>query len=95
MMVDAGKKLVAHSDNRKYKAAQDMANHPAVDVAFKKFAQNVATGVQRYSVDEITEYGSYRKLAFGGAAVITTVNEDIAFEAVRWARITIILIAPA
>ncbi len=93
MMVDSGKKLVAHSDNRKYKAAQEMANHPAVDVAFKKFAQNVATGVQRYSVDDVTEYGSYRKLAFGGAAVITTVNEDIAFEAVRWARITIILIA--
>ena len=60
---------------------------------FKKFAQNVATGVQRYSIDDITEYGRYRKLAFGGAAVITTVNEDIAFQAVRCAPITIILIA--
>ncbi len=93
MLVDSGKKLVAHSDNRKFKPAQDIASHPAVDIAFKKFKQNVATGVQRYAIGETNEYGSYRKLAIGGAALITTVNEDIAFEAVRWARITTILIA--
>lgn len=93
MLVDADKKLVAHSDNRRFKAAQNMADHPAVDIAFKKFVQNVATGVQRYTLGDTNEYGSYRKLALGGAALITTVNEDIALEGVRWARITTILIA--
>ncbi len=93
MLVDAEKKLVAHSDNRKYKASQNMADHPAVDIAFKKFAQNVVTGVQRYSLNDTNEYGSYRKLAFGGAGLITTVNEDIALEGVRWARILTILLA--
>lgn len=93
MLVDSGHKLVAHSDNRKYKPAQDLATHPAVEIAFKRFKQNVATGVQRYSIGDTNEYGSFRKLAMGGAALITTVNEDIAFEAVRWARITTILIA--
>lgn len=93
MLVDPDKKLVAHSDNRRFKPSQDMSQHPAVEIAFKKFAQNVATGVQRYAIGETNEYGSYRKLAVGNAAIITTVNEDIAFEAVRWARITTILIA--
>lgn len=93
MLVDADKKLVAHSDNRKYKPSQNMTDHPAVDIAFKKFAQNVVTGVQRYALGETNEFGSYRKLALGGAALITTVNEDIALEGVRWARITTILIA--
>ena len=93
MLVDAQFRLVAHSDNRKYKPAQDMKQHPAVEIAFKRFAQNVVTGVQRYGIGETFEYGSFRRLALGDAALITTVNEDIAFEAVRWARITTILIA--
>jgi adenylate cyclase len=93
MLVDSDKKLVAHSDRRHFYPADDMAAHPAVDVSFKKFKQNVVTGVQRYSFRDTVEYGSYRKVAIGGAAIITTVNEDIAFAAVRWARITIILIA--
>lgn len=93
MLVDSQLKLVAHSDSRKFKPAQDMKQHPAVEIAFKRFAQNVVTGVQRYAIDGIHEYASFRRLALGGAALITTVNEDIAFEAVRWARITTILIA--
>lgn len=93
MLVDAEKRLVAHSDNRHFKAYQDMATHPAVEIAFKRFQQNVVTGVQRYSLNNTNEYGSFRKLAIGGAAVITTVNEDIAFEGVRWARMTTIIIA--
>ncbi len=93
MLVDAQFRLVAHSDNRKYKPAQDMKEHPAVEIAFRRFAQNVVTGVQRYAIGDTFEYGSFRRLALGGAALITTVNEDIAFEAVRWARITTILIA--
>lgn len=91
MLVDSEKKLVAHSDARKYKASQNMADHPAVQVAFK--SQNVATGVQKYALGGTNEYGSYRRLALGGAALITTVNEDIALEDVRWARIWTILIA--
>lgn len=93
MLVDAQKRLVAHSDNRRFKPYQDMSTHPAVDVAFKKFLQNVSTGVQRYSFDETNEYGSYRRVAIGGAAIITTVNEDVAFADVRWVRILTILIA--
>lgn len=92
MLVDADKKLVAHSDNRKFKPSQNMADHPAVDVAFKN-TKNVATGVVRYTLNDTSEYGSFRRLAFGGAALITTVNEDIALEDVRWARILTILIA--
>lgn len=93
MLVDSEKRLVAHSDQRHYKASQDMSSHPAVEVAFKKFQQNVVTGVQRYTLETNAEYGSYRKVAIGDAAIITTVNEDIAFAQVRWARITVILIA--
>lgn len=93
MLVDKNYRLIAHSDNRKFKPAQDMKEHPAVEIAFKRFAQNIATGVQRYAIGDIHEYGSFRKLALGNAALITTVNEDIAFEAVRWAKITTILIA--
>lgn len=93
MLVDAEKKLVAHSDNHRFKPSADMATHPAVEIAFKRFHQNVSTGVQRYALNGTNEYGSFRKVAIGGAAIITTVNEDIAFEAVRWARITTILIA--
>lgn len=93
MLVDAHFRLVAHSDNRAYKPAQDMQRHPAVEIAFKRFAQNVVTGVQRYEIGTTSEYGSFRRLAMGKAALITTVNEDIAFESVRWARITTILIS--
>lgn len=93
MLVDSGKRLVAHSDNHRFKPSVDMSTHPAVEIAFKRFKQNVSTGVQRYSLNDTNEYGSFRRVAIGGAAIITTVNEDIAFEAVRWARITTILIA--
>ncbi|HRP68981.1 MAG TPA: HAMP domain-containing protein, partial [Turneriella sp.] len=92
MLVDEKKKLVAHSENRHFKFGQDISKHPIVDVAFKNFAKQVVTGVQRYTIDDTHEYGSYRKLTLGGA-LITTVNEDVALAGVRWARVLTILIA--
>ncbi|MCS6971671.1 MAG: adenylate/guanylate cyclase domain-containing protein, partial [Leptospiraceae bacterium] len=92
MLVDPDKRLVAHSESRRFKPYQDMANHPAVDAAFRLSEKNIGTGVLRYAWNGEHEYGSFRKLN-SGAILITTVNEGIAFEGVRWARITTILIA--
>jgi len=91
MLVDAQKRLVVHSDSRRFKPFQDMSAHPAVLAAFKN--ANVSTGVQRYSFADTNEYGSFRRVSIGTAAVITTVNEDVAFSDVRWVRILTILIA--
>ncbi len=93
MLVDGDKRLVAHSDKKNFIPAQDMASHPAVQIAYRYFGQKVMTGVQRYEIGQVHEYGSFRKLNLGDAALITTVNEDIAFEGVRWAKLTTILIA--
>ncbi|MBV6493154.1 MAG: hypothetical protein LDLANPLL_01169 [Turneriella sp.] len=93
MLVDADKKLVAHSDSHHFQFGQDVSKYPIVEIAFKNFTKQVLTGVQRYTYNGVSEYGSYRKLGLGSAGIITTVNEDVALAGVRWARLLTIIIA--
>ena len=90
MLVDGNRRLVAHSDMKNFKAHQEMKDHPAV-MAMTSLA--IRSGVKKYTYQKMIELGSFQKLSTGDAVVLTTVNESIALEGVRWARMMTILIA--
>ena len=90
MLVDSNHRLIAHSDMKLIKAYQDMKEHPAIMTMRSSAMQS---GVKKYVYQKTTELGSFQKLVIGDAVILTTVNENIALEGVRWARIMTILIA--
>ncbi len=84
IMVSEDGSVVAHSDTRVVLAGASMADSPIVDAMRRSRVDN---GLMRYTEKGGEAYlGAYGKMAFAGVGIISTVREDLAFEAVYGIR---------
>ncbi len=90
-LTDGQHRLVADSESEKNPVGKDLSAHPVVSyMTAQKISKN---GVRRYEIDGIHELGAFQRLSTADAAILTTVNEDIALESVRRAGTRALLIA--
>ena len=78
-IVDSTGNLIAHPDMTILTSGVNMGDLPIVK---ELFSSSVSTGQIRYETEEESFFGSYKKVGFGRLGVITTVPEDLAFEAI-------------
>ncbi|KXZ30998.1 adenylate cyclase [Leptospira santarosai] len=89
-MVNGEGDLIAHSDAKLLQSNTNFMNLPIVE-SMVKSSENTKQ-IEYKDKDGKAWFGSYQKLGFGGAAVISIVPEDKAFEAVYKIQKTNLLI---
>ncbi|EMM88491.1 adenylate/guanylate cyclase catalytic domain protein [Leptospira santarosai str. 2000027870] len=89
-MVNGEGDLIAHSDAKLLQSNTNFMNLPIVE-SMVKSSENTKQ-IEYKDKDSKAWFGSYQKLGFGGAAVISIVPEDKAFEAVYKIQKTNLLI---
>ncbi|EMM73446.1 adenylate/guanylate cyclase catalytic domain protein [Leptospira weilii str. 2006001855] len=89
-MVNGEGDLIAHSDAKLLQSNTNFMNLPIVE-SMVKSSENTKQ-IEYKDKDGKVWFGSYQKLGFGGAAVISIVPEDKAFEAVYKIQKTNLLI---
>lgn len=90
-LVDPDGLVVVHSDEKKMPGGTSLIRHPAI---VKMREISTKSGVVRYDLpDSSTEFGAFQRLQTGKLTVITTVNETLALEGVKIARIRSFLIS--
>ncbi|MBE8401870.1 adenylate/guanylate cyclase domain-containing protein [Leptospira borgpetersenii] len=89
-MVNGEGELIAHSDAKLLQSNTNFMNLPIVE-SMVKSSENTKQ-IEYKDKDGKVWFGSYQKLGFGGAAVISIVPEDKAFEAVYKIQKTNLLI---
>ncbi|WP_061220841.1 adenylate/guanylate cyclase domain-containing protein [Leptospira borgpetersenii] len=89
-MVNGEGELIAHSDAKLLQSNANFMNLPIVE-SMVKSSENTKQ-IEYKDKDGKVWFGSYQKLGFGGAAVISIVPEDKAFEAVYKIQKTNLLI---
>ncbi|WP_061223052.1 adenylate/guanylate cyclase domain-containing protein [Leptospira weilii] len=89
-MVNGEGDLIAHSDVKLLQSNTNFMNLPIVE-SMVKSSENTKQ-IEYKDKDGKTWFGSFQKLGFGGAAVISIVPEDKAFEAVYKIQKTNLLI---
>ncbi|ABJ76232.1 adenylate/guanylate cyclase domain-containing protein [Leptospira borgpetersenii] len=89
-MVNGEGELIAHSDAKLLQSNANFMNLPIVE-SMVKSSENTKQ-IEYKDKDGKVWFGSYQKLGFGGAAVISIVPEDKAFEAVYKIQETNLLI---
>jgi adenylate cyclase len=78
-IVDSTGNLIAHPDKTILVSAVNLGD---LTIVKELFSSAVNTGQIRYTQDEETYFGSYKKMSFGRLGIITTVPEQLAFEAI-------------
>ncbi|NDK04779.1 Adenylate/guanylate cyclase catalytic domain protein [Leptospira kirschneri serovar Mozdok] len=79
IVVDSSGNLIAHSNDKEAVSGKDYKKHPLVENMLRSPSDN---GSQRFDFEGREVLGSYQQLEVGGLGIISTLDADIAFEAV-------------
>ncbi|UOG61195.1 adenylate/guanylate cyclase domain-containing protein [Leptospira noguchii] len=83
IVVDSSGNLIAHSNDKEAVSGKDYKKHPLVENMLRSPSDN---GSQRFDFEGREVLGSYQQLEVGGLGIISTLDADIAFEAVYQIR---------
>ncbi|AAN48192.1 adenylate/guanylate cyclase domain-containing protein [Leptospira interrogans] len=97
IVVDSSGNLIAHSNDKEAVSGKDYKKHPLVENMLRSPSDN---GSQRFDFEGREVLGSYQQLEVGGLGIISTLDADIAFEAVYkirrqnfWIMISVLSVA--
>ncbi|WP_425460691.1 adenylate/guanylate cyclase domain-containing protein [Leptospira gomenensis] len=79
IVVDSAGNLIAHSNDKEAVSGKDYKKHPLVEIMLRSPSDN---GSQRFDFEDREVLGSYQQLEVGSLGVISTLDADLAFEAV-------------
>ncbi|TGM52938.1 adenylate/guanylate cyclase domain-containing protein [Leptospira adleri] len=79
LVVDSSGNLIAHSNDKEAISGKDYKKHPLVETMLRSPSDN---GSQRFDFEGREVLGSYQQLDVGGLGIISTLDADLAFEAV-------------
>ncbi|TGK31591.1 HAMP domain-containing protein [Leptospira yasudae] len=79
LVVDSSGNLIAHSNDKEAISGRDYKKHPLVENMLRSPSDN---GSQRFDFEGREMLGSYQQLEVGGLGILSTLDADLAFEAV-------------